>query len=89
MPSVKPRYSKDEVGNRGEEIYEKIKSQVDTGNQGKVLAIDIETGEFEVDDDPMVAVDRLFARLPDPQVYSMRIGGGGVYRFGGQALRKS
>ncbi len=82
MPGTQPRYSKEEFGRRGQEIYAKIKPLVEPGNHGRVIAIDIETGAYEIDDDPRAGVDRLFARLPDPQICSMRIGGGGVHQSG-------
>ena len=61
MTVRQPRYSKEEFARRGQEIYEsQVRSQVEQNNQGKIVAIDIETGTFEVDDTPMVAVDRLY-----------------------------
>jgi hypothetical protein len=40
-----PRYSKEEFARRGDEIYEtQVRSQVEEGNHGKIVAIDIETG---------------------------------------------
>ena len=36
-------------------------------SRGRIVAIDIETGEFEVADDPLAASDQLFARCPDTQ----------------------
>jgi hypothetical protein len=77
------RYPKDEVARRAAEIYAKIKHQVDPGNKGKILAIDIETGEYEVDAEQVEAGERLFARLPDPQVFYFRIGFRAVHRFAG------
>lgn len=84
-----PRYPKEEFVRRGEEIYDRIRPQVDPGNDGKILAIDIETGEYEIDADQMAAMDRLFARLPDPQVYCVRIGYVGVHVFGGRLKRRA
>jgi hypothetical protein len=78
-----PRYSKEEFRRRGEEIYAKIKDRVDPGNKGKILAIDIETGEYEVDQDKMQAVDRLFDRIDDPQIVCYRIGYNAVTTLGG------
>jgi hypothetical protein len=41
------RYSKEEFARRGDEIYEtQVRQQVEKGNQGKIVAIDIETGAF-------------------------------------------
>ena len=68
MGSPRPRYSKEEFARRGDEIYERdILSTLDSGQQGQFVAIDIETGAYEVDADEMAAADRLFARVPDAQ----------------------
>ena len=46
MPTRRPRYPKDEFARRGNALYEeRIRSQVEDGNQGRIVAIDIETGE--------------------------------------------
>ena len=47
-----PRYTKEEFARRGDEVYEsQVRPQVEEGNQGRIVAIDIETGAFEVDDE--------------------------------------
>ncbi len=77
-----PRYSKEEFARRGKEIYEsKIRPQVESNNMGKIVAIDIETGEYEMDADQMAACDRLIARIPDAQVLCIKIGQGWVHRY--------
>jgi allantoicase len=84
-----PRYSKEEFARRGDEIYaSQVRQQVEQGNQGRIVAIDIETGAFEVADTPMVAVDRLYEREPDAQPWVIRIGHRAVFRFGSRSLRK-
>ena len=90
MAVRQPRYSKEEFARRGKEIYEsQVRSQVEEGNHGKIVAIDIESGAFEVADTPMVAVDRLYEREPDAQPWVIRIGHRAVFRFGSRSLRKS
>jgi allantoicase len=90
MTVRQPRYSKEEFARRGQEIYEsQVRSQIEQGNQGKIVAIDIETGTFEVDNTPMVAVDRLYERQPDTQPWVIRIGHRAVFRFGSRSLEKS
>jgi hypothetical protein len=45
-----PRYNKEEFARRGDEIYEsQVRQQVEEGNYGKIVAIDLETGDFEVE----------------------------------------
>jgi hypothetical protein len=83
------RYSKEELAQRGQALYESsIRQQVEAGNEGKIVAIDIETGEFEVDETVMGATDRLFECQPDAQPWTIRIGYNEVYHFGSRSLKK-
>lgn len=83
-----PRYSKEEFARLGDEIYEsQVRSQVEVGNHGKIVAIDLETGDFEVDAREIAACDRLEARHPDAQIWIVRIGSRHVRRFGGRTRR--
>ena len=78
-----PRYSKEEFARRGQAIYEqRVRPRVEEGNSGRIVEIDIETGEFEVADDPLAASDQLFVRCPDAQPWLVRIGHQAVHRFG-------
>lgn len=82
MTVRQPRYSKEEFARRGDEIYETlVRPQVEFGNHGKIVAIDIETRAFEVADTAIEAVDRLYERYPDAQPWAIRIGHRAVYRF--------
>jgi uncharacterized protein len=68
-----------------ENLYESIRSQVEEGNQGKLVAIDLETGDFEIGANVVDAVEipardrlrsRLSSRRPDGIIWSFRIGSG-------------
>lgn len=81
------RYSKEEFARRGNEIYEtQVRPQVEAGNHGKIVAIDIETGAFRLASDTMAASDRLLEQHPNAQIWCVRIGHKGVHRFGGGRL---
>lgn len=83
------RYPKEVLAQRGQELYESgIRQQVEAGNEGKIVAIDIETGEFEVGKTVMAATDRLFERTPDAQPWTIRIGHRAVYHFGSRSLKQ-
>ena len=83
-----PRYSKEEFAQRGDRWYEtQIRQKVEAGHQGKIVAIDIETGDFEVDAREIAACDRLEARHPDAQIWIVRVGSRYVRRFGGRTKR--
>jgi hypothetical protein len=83
MVTRQPRYSKEEFAQRGDYLYEtQIKSQVEAGNNGKIVAIDLETEDFEVDISEIDACDRLESRHPDAQIWIVRVGSRYVRRFG-------
>ncbi|MCG9891687.1 MAG: hypothetical protein MH252_11495 [Thermosynechococcaceae cyanobacterium MS004] len=88
MTVRQPRYSKEEFARRGDEIYEsQVRAQVEEGNRGKIVAIDIETRAFEVADELLAASKHLSARLPDAQTWFVRIGHPAVDHFGARSLR--
>jgi hypothetical protein len=78
-----PRYSKQEHARRGKEIYERdLRAQLEPGHQGKIVAIDVDTKEFEVGENVISATRRLLDRLPDAQIWCVRVGHRAVHRFG-------
>jgi hypothetical protein len=88
MAVRQPRYSKEEFARRGDEIYEsQVRQQIEEGNHGKIVAIDIETAAFEVADDLVTAAKQLSARVPDPQTWFVRIGHSAVDHFGARSLK--
>jgi hypothetical protein len=83
MPTLQPRYSKEEFARRGDELYEReVRPNLKSEDNGKFVAIDIETGAYEIDCDELAASDRLLARHPDAQVWLKRVGSDYVRRFG-------
>ena len=82
MPYAK--YSPEVVESRGEEIYERqIREDVEPGNKGKFVVIDIETGDYEVDEDDLQATKRALAKRSDAVLYGLRIGYPAAYTLGG------
>jgi hypothetical protein len=80
-----PRYSKEEFARRGDELYEReILPRLGPNRVGHYVAIDIESGDFEVDADEIAASDRLQARRPDAQIWVTRVGSRYARRFGTQ-----
>ena len=88
MGSTKRRYSKEEFAQRGDARYENdVRPNLKPEDEGKFAAIDIESGMYEVDVDELEACDRLSARIPDAQIWLVRIGSRYVHRFGGREKR--
>ncbi len=85
-----PRYSKEEFARRGTDIYERqVRSQVEEGNKGRIVAIDIETGEYSLGENILSASQPLFERNDDAQLWSARIGHRAVHHIGGRFLMET
>jgi hypothetical protein len=70
-----PRYSSDEIVERGQALYDQqIREKVEPQHNGKFMALDIETGDYEIDADSVAAIDRAMANRPDPALYLLRVG---------------
>jgi len=84
-----PRFQGDEISQRGEALYEKsIRAKVETeDNIGKIISIDIETGDYEIDTDVLAPAQRLLAKKPDAAIYGKRIGYNAVFAVGGSLTR--
>lgn len=90
MTARQPRYSKEEFARRGDEIYEtNVKPQVEADNRGKIVAIDIETGAWEMDASEIIALNRLRVQYADAQIWLVRVGSRSIRRFGTSRTQNS
>jgi hypothetical protein len=89
MTVRQPRYPLEELAKRGDEIYDRdIRAQVEPEHNEKIVAIDIDTGAWELDPDEDAAADRLESRLPNAQIWVVRVGSRYVRRFGAGRNRR-
>jgi hypothetical protein len=85
MATTKPRYSKEEFARRGDAIYEKeVRPKLKADDVGRFAAIDIESGGYAIDADELKACHKLRKRIPDAQIWMVRVGYRYVHRFGGR-----
>ncbi|MBD2498927.1 hypothetical protein [Nostoc sp. FACHB-280] len=84
-----PTLSNQEVARRGKELYEKsIRAKVETQeNIGKIISINVETGDYEIGDDLVETSLRLKSKQPNAALWGERIGFDAVYAVGGTLLR--
>lgn len=83
MDATRRRYSKEEFARRGDAlIVSKVRPHLKAADEDKFVAIDIETGEYELDKDEMKAADRLCKRIADPQIWLVHVTLGYLHRFG-------
>ena len=88
MAVTKRRYAKEEFADRGDAIYEgDVRPQLQADDEGKFAAIDIDSGTYEIDADELAACDKLGARIPEAQIWLVRIGSRYLHRFGGREKR--
>jgi len=85
-----PLLSPEETARRGDEIYERqIRSRVETGNYGKIVAIDVETGSYALEETAVAASRQLQALQPSAEVWLVRVGHRGLHHIGASSVRKS
>ena len=83
------KFSDEEITQRGKELYDsQIRSQVETPeNIGKIVSINIETGEYEIGDDLLITSQRLREKQADAVIWAERIGFNAVFAVGGTLVR--
>ena len=87
MASTKRRYPKEEIARRGDAIYETdVAPHLTADDKGKFVALDVDSGAYDIDADELAACHRLRDRFPDAQIWLVRVGSRSVYHFGGGAL---
>uniref|UniRef100_A0A832H2M8 Uncharacterized protein n=1 Tax=Oscillatoriales cyanobacterium SpSt-402 TaxID=2282168 RepID=A0A832H2M8_9CYAN len=84
-----PELTREEIARRGKELYQHhLRTHVETAdNIGKIIAIDLNTGAYEIDKDLIVACDRLKVRHPNTVTWIARVGYDAVYAIGGTLVR--
>jgi hypothetical protein len=83
--------SHEDVGKIAEQMYENtIRAKVELSeNIGKMVIIDIETGDYEIDKNGLQAAKRLNARHENNRLFGIRIGYNVAASFGGVMERVS
>ncbi|MEZ8218990.1 hypothetical protein B0813_002527 [Candidatus Fervidibacteria bacterium JGI MDM2 SSWTFF-3-K9] len=70
VPNINPK----EFSRKGEAVYERLKDQIEREHYGKFIAIEPESGDYEIADRAIDAFLRLKERHPDKLLYGRRIG---------------
>lgn len=63
-----------EIADRGQVWYARLRPQIEPLHNGKAMALDVDSGDYEVDTDEDAACDRLEARRPHGTFYLLRVG---------------
>ncbi len=77
--------SREEVARRARLLYKNsIRQQVETNeNIGKMLIIDFESGDYEVDETGLKAARKLSTKHPHSRLFGLRMGYNVAVSFGG------
>jgi hypothetical protein len=76
-------YTGEDVVRRGRRLYEeRVRPQIAARDEGKFLAINIETEDWVIGEDTMSLTMRLHDQNPDAALYTMRIGYPATGRIG-------
>ena len=71
------------LGDRAEELYNaRIRNELRDEDLGKFLAIEVNTGEYEVGDDALSAMTSVHERIADAEVFLMKHGSMHAYTLG-------
>lgn len=72
-----------ETGRLGDEIYERdIRPRVEETNHGKIVAINVDSGDYDIGNTGLAASERLLAQNPNADIWCIRIGYGALRSFG-------
>ncbi len=78
------QYTNEEIARIANEIYRRdIRDKVMPQHKGKFLILDIESGDYEMDEDDLSAEEILRARRPDGVLFGLRIGYQTAYTLAG------
>ncbi len=74
----------EEVSRLGRETYERsVLPLLRSEDMGKFVAVDVDSGAYEVDADDYTATERLMQRRPNARIWLARAGECAAYRIGG------
>ncbi len=83
-----PLYTKEDIAARAKALYEQeIRAKIEPDDIGKYLVIDIETGDYIIDEDDIVVMKRAADKHPGGALYGMRIGYPTMGRIGAKSPR--
>ena len=82
MPATEAHHTPEELARLGSAVFERrVRPLLGPEDDGKFIALDVQTGEYEIDEDDYPAVSRLRARMPAAQVWLSRVGQPAAYRM--------
>jgi hypothetical protein len=82
MPATEPYHTPEEVARLGVELFDReVRPALGSEDDGKFVAIDLTTGDYELDEDDYTAVMRLRTRHAAAEIWLGRVGQPAAYRM--------
>ncbi len=79
----------DDLCLRGTEIYDRdIRPALGPEDEDKFVAIDVDSGGYEINGNDFAATERLLTRIPSARIWLARVGHRAAYRIGGRFVPK-
>jgi hypothetical protein len=84
------KYSLEETARIGDEIYDRdIRAQLEPSHNGKVVAIDIESGGFALAENALDASKQVRAEHPGAEIWCRRVGERALHKMRSPRLRSA
>jgi hypothetical protein len=85
MKRMNPQPAAGAIGQQGARLYEeRLRPFLEPVHNGKYVAIDVDTGDYEIGEDLLAASDRAAEKRPGARLYVARIGARTLGRVGGR-----
>lgn len=83
MPNTPSTRTLEELARLAGEVFERqVRARLRPEDDGKFVALDVDSGDYEVDADDYAALTRLRSRRPSADVWLMRAGFPTTFRMG-------
>lgn len=83
MPAFRSPTPPEEIARRGDELYEReLRAELEASQRGRIVAIDIHSGDHSVAHTALEAARDLRIRQPTAEIWLIRIGERSLHRIG-------
>ena len=73
--------NREDIATVGRAMYAEIREEMEANHWGKMVVIDVNSGDYEIGDDDLTTTMRLFERRPDALTWGELVGHPAVYTF--------
>ena len=70
---------RDDIATVGQAMYEQMRAEMEATQWGRVVVIDVNSGDYEIADDDLTATLRMFERRPNALTWGELVGSPAIY----------